>query len=90
MICTGNIYQLYNIDMKCPNFDICHKMMDPRLKVCGTCFWRFENQVLESNECMQCPVCSEKGKCFKFRKCDHFVCKICFPRLRECPMCFNA
>ena len=38
MICTGNIYQLYNIDMKCPNFDICHKMMDPRLKVCGTCF----------------------------------------------------
>ena len=76
--------------MKCANFDICYKMMDPRLKVCSNCFWRFENQVLEYVEYMKCPVCLNEGKCFKFRKCDHFACKTCFPRLHKCPMCSKA
>ena len=51
---------------------------------------QFARKVLESNDYMDCPVCSNRGKCFKFRKCDHFVCKICFPRLHDCPMCSKA
>ena len=73
---------------KCPNFDVCFKMMDPRLKVCTRCFWRFENKVLEFREHMLCPVCAETRKCVRFPKCDHFVCaSLCFPRLHKCPMC---
>lgn len=68
--CVGNLYKLYsNMKTKCPNFDICYKLRDSRLKVCSNCFWRFENEVLETIEYMECPVCLNKGKCFKFRKC---------------------
>lgn len=75
-------------DQKCPNFEVCFKMMDPRLKVCSGCFWRFKNQVLEFKENMECPVCLDTKKCVKFRKCSHFVCvSKCFPRLDKCPMC---
>jgi hypothetical protein len=73
---------------KCPNFDVCHKTKDPRLKVCSKCFGRFENQVLEFREDLVCPVCSTERRCVKFRKCEHFVCaSLCFPRLHRCPMC---
>jgi hypothetical protein len=75
-------------DTKCANFDVCHKMMDSRLKVCSSCFWRFENELLEFKEDMECPVCLEVRKCVRFRNCTHFVCvSLCFPRLHECPMC---
>jgi hypothetical protein len=75
-------------DHKCPNYDVCFKMMDPRLKVCSNCFWRFENQILEFKDDTECPVCLEVRKCVRFRKCTHFVCaSLCFPRLHKCPMC---
>lgn len=75
-------------DQKCPNYDVCFKMMDPRLKVCSNCFWRFENQVLVFEDDVECPVCLEVRKCVRFRKCTHFVCtSVCFRRLHECPMC---
>ena len=35
--------------MNCPNYEVCHKMMKPGLKVCSPCFWRFNNEVLEFN-----------------------------------------
>ena len=74
-------------DKRCPNFIICRKLMDPRLKVCSPCFWRFNNEILEFKEYLECPVCLETRKCVRFRKCTHFVCLTCFPRLHTCPMC---
>jgi len=73
---------------KCPNFDVCGKTMYLGLKVCNSCFWRFENQVLDFKGDMECPVCNESRKCVRFKKCEHFACvSLCFPRLHECPMC---
>ena len=44
---------------KCPNFPVCGKMYDPTLKVCGRCFWRFKNEILEfKND--ECPICLEE------------------------------
>src|SRR5210317_2124777 len=59
--CNGNSSPLYNMKTKCPNFDVCYKLRDSRLKVCSNCFWRFENEVLETIEYMECPVCLTKG-----------------------------
>lgn len=82
------IYPNYLIMNNCPNYDVCFKRVKPGLKVCTNCFWRFKNEILEFNEYMSCPVCSDSGKCVKFRKCEHFVCTSkCFPRLDKCPMC---
>lgn len=73
-------------DKRCPNFLVCRKMYDPRLKVCGPCFWRFNNEILEfKND--KCPVCFETTDCVKFRKCSHFVCVKCYDKLDKCPMC---
>lgn len=73
-------------DKQCPNFKVCRKMYDPRLKMCGTCFWRFNNEILEfKND--ECPVCFETTDCVKFRKCSHFVCVKCYDKLDKCPMC---
>lgn len=75
-------------DTKCPNFEICHRMTYSTLKVCSSCFWRFENQIMEFVDDTECPVCLDITKCVKFRKCTHFVCiSKCFPRLVKCPMC---
>lgn len=75
---------------KCPNFDVCYKMMDSKSKVCVSCFWRFENEILEFKEYETCPVCAQSRKCVRYRKCSHFVCTSpCFNRLDKCPMCGN-
>ncbi len=72
--------------LQCPNFSVCHKMYDPRLKVCSPCFWRFNNEVLEfKND--ECPHCFENTKCVKFRKCSHFVCLKCFKKKDKCALC---
>jgi len=88
-IFSGSLFQRYNnMKTKCPNFDVCYKMRDSRLKVCSNCFWRFENEILEFKDDMECPVCLETRMCVRFRKCTHFVCaSLCFPRLDKCPMC---
>jgi hypothetical protein len=62
-------------------------MRDPHLKACSLCYWRFENEVLEFKDDMECPVCYETLKCVKFRKCRHFVCLKCFDKVEICPMC---
>ena len=72
--------------LQCPNFLVCNKMYDPRLKVCSPCFWRFENKVLEfKND--ECTHCFENIKCVKFRKCPHFVCLKCFNINDKCALC---
>lgn len=70
--------------MECPNFAVCHKKKDPRLKVCSSCFWRFKNEILEFEE-YECIACHEIRECVKFRKCVHFVCLTCFGRRIQCP-----
>ena len=72
--------------MECPNFDVCHKKKDPRLKVCSPCFWRFKNEILEFGE-RECLVCRATHRCVKFRKCVHFVCLTCFGKVVQCPTC---
>ena len=72
--------------MECPNFDVCHKKKDPRLKVCSPCFWRFKNEILEFGE-RECLVCCATHRCVKFRKCVHFVCLTCFGKVIQCPTC---
>lgn len=74
--------------MECPNFDVCHKRYDPRLKVCTSCFWRFKNEVLEFKN-GECSLCHETIKCVKYRKCSHFVCLKCFNNNNKCsiPKC---
>ena len=72
--------------MNCPNYEVCHKMMKPGLKVCSPCFWRFNNEVLEFNN-DKCPHCFENTTCVKFRKCSHFVCLKCFNINDKCARC---
>jgi hypothetical protein len=70
-IYTHNLKSMVHIPiMECPNFDVCHKKKDPRLKVCSPCFWRFKNEILEFGE-RECLVCCTTHKCVKFRKCAH-------------------
>mgnify|MGYP003624955483 FL=1 len=74
---------------KCPNFPVCGKMYDPTLKVCGRCFWRFKNEILEfKND--ECPICFKNTECVKFRKCEHFICLNCLNLRRECPKCIKT
>lgn len=74
------------LDQPCPNFSVCQKMYDSRLKVCTSCFWRFKNEVLHFND-DTCPLCLTYGECVKFRKCEHFVCIKCCKRHHKCPLC---
>jgi hypothetical protein len=74
-------------DKRCPNFQLCRKMIDPSMKACSSCFWEFNNEVVEFKDDMECPVCYETKKCVKFRKCTHFVCLKCFDKVENCPMC---
>ena len=73
---------------ECPNFLVCHKIYDPRLKVCTSCFWRFKNEVLEFKD-DECSICHKTIKCVKYRKCSHFVCLKCFKTNNKCsiPKC---
>ena len=73
---------------KCPNFDVCGKTMYLGLKVCNSCFWRFENQVLDFKDDTECLLCLNIKKCVKFRKCPHYACLTCFPKYHKCPTCF--
>ena len=61
----------------CPNFDVCGKTMYLGLKVCNSCFWRFENQVLDfkdDTECLLCLTCLPKyhkcPTCFVLKEAD--------------------
>lgn len=73
---------------KCPNFDVCGKTMYLGLKVCNSCFWRFENQVLDFKDDTECLLCLNIKKCVKFRKCPHYACLTCFSKYHKCPTCF--
>lgn len=73
-------------DATCPNYIVCHKMYDSRLKVCTSCFWRFKNEILEFKT-LECTNCHTEAECVKFRKCEHFVCLSCFDKLQKCPNC---
>jgi len=84
---TMGIYTNDIVTMEqCPNFDICHKNKDVRLKVCSPCFWRFNNEVLKFDH-RECPICYNTHKCVKFRKCTHYVCLTCFHKIDKCPVC---
>jgi hypothetical protein len=84
------IYTDYIVMIKepCPNFDVCHKQMYAGLKVCSLCFWKFENQILDFKDDVECLLCLNIKKCVKFRKCPHYACLTCFPKYHKCPICF--
>ena len=48
-----------------------------------------ERQILELEEELECPVCLEVATAAPIYKCpdDHLLCKICRPKLSECPQC---
>lgn len=73
-------------DKRCPNFVICRKLMNPTLRVCNICYWRFNNEVLQFDN-SECPICYNTQKCVKFLKCTHYVCPTCFAKVESCPMC---
>ena len=72
----------------CPNFDVCYRTMYTGLKVCTSCFWRYENQILDFKDDTECLSCLNIKKCVKFRKCPHYACLTCFPKYHKCPTCF--
>jgi len=48
-----------------------------------------ERQILELEEELECPVCLEVATVAPIYKCpdDHLLCRICRPKLSECPQC---
>ena len=48
-----------------------------------------ERQILELEEELECPVCLEGATVAPIYKCpdDHLLCRICRPKLSECPQC---
>jgi hypothetical protein len=81
-------HDIVTMKENCPNFDVCGKTMYLGLKVCNSCFWRFENQVLDFKDDIECLLCLNIKKCVKFRKCPHYACLTCFTKYHKCPTCF--
>ena len=48
-----------------------------------------ERQILDFEEELECPVCLEVATVAPIYKCpdDHLLCRICRPKLSECPQC---
>ena len=77
------------MDHNCKNFDVCGKITDTRLDLCGSCYWEF-HEVLTFGTSVDCPICLDMtGPSVKYQTCNHYVCTTCFKKRREnkCPLC---
>jgi hypothetical protein len=42
---------------------------------------------MEMPDLEECIVCYEETLRFSYFPCNHKVCTVCFPKLRQCPLC---